>query len=217
MGFSIAIDGPAAAGKSTAARRIAHELDYIYIDTGAMYRAMGLYLLRKGIMPTNVEVISTQCTDADISIIYENNEQIVCLNGENVNGLIRTEEIGNVASAIGIVPAVRKKLVALQRKLAENANVVMDGRDIGTCVLPNADIKIYLTANSEVRAKRRYLQLMKKGEQCDLEMVAKELRERDHQDMTREISPLRQAEDAIMINTSDMDIEQMVGTILSLL
>ena len=156
MSFNIAIDGPAGAGKSTIAKKIAKKLGYIYVDTGAMYRAMALYLIREQIAPEDVDKISAKCKEAEISIGYENGEQVVYLNGENVNGLIRTEAVGNMASASSPNPDVRKKLVELQQKLAENADVVMDGRDIGTCVLPHAQVKVYLTADSRVRAERRY-------------------------------------------------------------
>ncbi len=216
MGFNLAIDGPAGAGKSTIAKRIAKEMGYIYVDTGAMYRAMALFLLRKNIAPSETQKIDEECENADITIRYEQGEQVVYLNGENVNGLIRTEEVGNMASASSPNPNVRKKLVELQQKLAADADVVMDGRDIGTCVLPQAQLKIYLTADSMVRAKRRYKELTEKGVACDLDVIERDIRERDHQDMTRAISPLRQAEDAILVDTSELTIDEVVEKIIGL-
>lgn len=216
MSFNIAIDGPAGAGKSTIARKIAKRLGYIYVDTGAMYRAMALYLIREHIDPSEPEKIDARCEEADITIGYENGEQIVYLNGENVNGLIRTEEVGNMASASSPNPNVRKKMVELQQKLAASRDVVMDGRDIGTCVLPDAQVKVYLTADSRVRAERRYKELAVKGVSCDLDTIEKDIIERDHQDMTREISPLMQAEDAVLIDSSDMTIDQVVEAVIGL-
>ena len=163
MGYSVAIDGPAGAGKSTIAKQIARKLDFIYVDTGAMYRAMAYYLLQNHVDASDTAAIDVKCREADIRIRYENKEQQVWLNGENVNGMIRTEEVGNMASASSVNPNVRAKLVELQRKMAETDNVIMDGRDIGTTVLPNADVKIYLTAGSHVRARRRYEELKEKG------------------------------------------------------
>lgn len=216
MGYNIAIDGPAGAGKSTIAKRVAKEKKYIYVDTGAMYRAMALFLLRCRIKPEEVEKISEKCKEADITIRYEEGEQVVFLNGENVNSLIRTEEVGNMASASSVNKDVRKKLVSLQQQLAKEADVVMDGRDIGTCVLPEADVKVYLTASTEVRAKRRYLELQAKGEICDLEKIRKDIEERDWRDMNREISPLKQAEDAVLLDSSHMEIEEVVERILAM-
>ncbi len=216
MSFNIAIDGPAGAGKSTIAKKIAKEKGYIYVDTGAMYRAMALYLLRENIAPSETEKIDSKCKEADITIRYENGEQVVYLNGENVNGMIRTEEVGNMASASSPNPNVRRKLVELQQKLAQDQDVVMDGRDIGTCVLPNAQVKIYLTADSRVRAKRRYDELKQKGVDCDLDTIEKDIIERDHQDMTREISPLMQAKDAILIDSSYMTVDEAAEKIISL-
>ncbi len=216
MSHTIAIDGPAGAGKSTIAKRIAKKLNYIYVDTGAMYRAMALFLLRKQVAAEDTEKINEICEQADITIRYENGEQVVLLNGENVNGLIRTEEVGNMASATSINKNVREKLVRLQQALAAKEDVVMDGRDIGTCVLPNAETKIYLTASVMVRAKRRYEELMAKGVACELDAIAADIRERDERDMTRELSPLRQAEDAVLLDSSEMSIEEAVSAVIAL-
>ena len=211
--MQIAIDGPAGAGKSTIAKRLARESGYIYVDTGAMYRAMALFLIRQGISADDREGIENACGNADITIRYIDGEQNVILNGENVNGLIRTQEVSNMASASSVNGRVREKLVALQQKLAASEDVVMDGRDIGTVVLPNAEVKIFLTASSSVRAKRRYDELTAKGEACDINVIEKEIIERDERDMTREISPLKQAEDAILVDTSDMSIDEVVAAI----
>ncbi len=216
MGFNIAIDGPAGAGKSTIARMIAAKKGYIYVDTGAMYRAMALYLLREHVNPAQTEEIDKRCQDADITIAYENGEQVVYLNGENVNAYIRTEEVGRMASVSSPNPQVRKKLTQLQQKLAADTDVVMDGRDIGTCVLPDAQVKVYLTADSHERALRRYKELTAKGESCDLETIEKDIIERDRQDMTREISPLKQAEDAVLIDSSHMTVEEVADAIITL-
>lgn len=216
MIYNIAIDGPAGAGKSTIARRVAKELSFIYVDTGAMYRAMALYLLRRKVNRDDTEQIGNICQDAEISIEYQNGEQIVLLNGENVNSYLRTEEVGNMASVSSAVPRVREKLLSLQRKLAKDMSVVMDGRDIGTTILPDADVKIYLTASSLTRAKRRYLELQEKGTVCNLDEIQKDIEERDQRDMSREISPLRQAEDAVLVDSSDLTIQQVVDRILQI-
>ena len=216
MIYNIAVDGPAGAGKSTIARRVAKELSFIYVDTGAMYRAMALYLLRKEVNKDDTEQIGNICQDAEISIEYQNGEQIVLLNDENVNSYLRTEEVGNMASVSSAVPRVREKLLSLQRKLARDMSVVMDGRDIGTTILPDADVKIYLTASSLTRAKRRYLELQEKGTVCNLDEIQKDIEERDQRDMNREISPLRQAEDAVLVDSSDLTIQQVVDRILQI-
>ena len=217
MSINVAIDGPAGAGKSTIAKRVAKEKGYIYVDTGAMYRAMALYFIRQGIGADEEEKINEACKDADISIAYEDGVQVVLLNGENVNGLIRTERVGNMASATSVFCDVRKKLVELQQKLASKENVVMDGRDIGTVVLPEAEVKVYLTASSAERARRRFLELQAKGENADIVQIEKDIVERDHRDMTREISPLKQADDAVLVDSSDMSIEEVVNKIMSII
>lgn len=216
MGFNIAIDGPAGAGKSTIAKRIARRLGYIYVDTGAMYRAMAYYLIQNQVDAADQEAIAAACQHADISICYQDGEQVVLLNGENVNAYLRTEAVGNMASVSSVVPEVRKKLVELQQKLARETDVVMDGRDIGTVVLPDADVKVYLTASVETRAKRRFLELQEKGESADLAKIAADIEDRDYRDMHRDISPLRQAEDATLVDSSDMTIDQVVERILEL-
>lgn len=216
MGYKIAIDGPAGAGKSTIAKVIAKKLGFIYVDTGAMYRAMALFIMNEGIDPKDAEAINNKCKEADITIRYEDGEQIVCLNGENVNSLIRTQQVGNMASLTSPNKEVRKKLVELQQKLAADTDVVMDGRDIGTCVLPDAEVKVFLTAGSRVRAERRYKELTAKGETCDIDIIEKEIIERDHQDMTREISPLKAAEDATFVDSSYMTIEEVANTIIGM-
>ena len=216
MSKQIAIDGPAGAGKSTIAKKVAKELGFIYVDTGAMYRAMALFMIKNGIQASEVDKISATCEKADITIKHENGEQVVYLNGENVNGLIRTEEVGNMASASSVNGDVRRKLVELQQKLASQVDVVMDGRDIGTVVLPNADVKVYLTASSRVRAERRFKELTAKGESCDIETIEKDIIDRDYRDMHREISPLKQADDATLVDSSDMTIDEVAQTIVDL-
>ena len=210
MAFNIAIDGPAGAGKSTIARALAKRLSYIYVDTGAMYRAMALYLLREGISAEDSGRIEEACERVDISIIYEDNVQKVLLNGEDVSSLIRSEEVGNMASKSAQNGRVREKLVELQRQLAAKTDVVMDGRDIGTCVLPGADVKIYLTASVHTRAVRRYKEYLEKGMEADLAQIEEDIEKRDHQDMNREISPLKKAEDAVLLDSSDMTIEEVL-------
>lgn len=216
MSYNVAIDGPAGAGKSTIAKAVARRMNLIYVDTGAMYRAMALYMLREQVDPSDALAVSEKCKEADITIGYENGVQVVYLNGENVNAYLRTEEVGDMASKTSPQPAIRCKLVELQKKLAANSDCVMDGRDIGTCVLPGADVKIYLTASSQVRAKRRYDELTAKGEACDLEKIREDIEDRDYRDMHRENSPLKQAEDAVLLDTSDMTIEQVIDKMISL-
>lgn len=216
MGYSIAIDGPAGAGKSTIAKLIAKERSCIYVDTGAMYRAMAVYFLRQSISPEDEEAITGACDDIEVVIKYEDNVQQVYLNGENVTSILRTEEVGRMASASSVYPAVRAKLLDLQRKLAREYDVVMDGRDIGTHVLPDADVKIYMTASVEERAERRYRELMEKGDtSADYEKIKADIAERDYRDMNREIAPLKQAKDANYLDTSDMSIDEVVKAIIA--
>ena len=214
--FNIAIDGPAGAGKSTIAKNVAKELSFIYVDTGAMYRAMALYLHRNGISADDPEKIAAGCGGADISIEYRDGEQVVLLAGENVNAWLRTEEVSAMASKSSAVPRVRERLLQLQQELAATQNVVMDGRDIGTVVLPDARVKIYLTASVEVRAKRRYLEQKAKGEKVDLKEIEAEIAERDHRDMTREVAPLKLADDAVLVDSSDMTIDEVAQRILAI-
>ena len=212
--YSIAIDGPEGAGKSTIAKTIAKKLEFIYVDTGAMYRAMALFFIRSKIDDTDEAVIDAACKNIKVSIAYENGMQQVILNGENVTGQIRAEEVGNMASKTSAYPSVRAALLDLQRDLAKTADILMDGRDIGTNVLPDADLKIYLTASVEVRAKRRYDELIEKGQEADLAVIEEDIKKRDHQDMTRDIAPLKQAEDAVLVDSSGMTIEEVVDTVI---
>ena len=211
MSYNIAIDGPAGAGKSTIARKLAADLGYVYVDTGAMYRAMAYFFIQNNIACDDEIAIAEACKDVDVTIQYKDTEQQVILNGKNVNGVIRNEEVGNMASVTSVYPVVRTKLVELQRQLAERENVIMDGRDIGTVVLPNANVKIYLTASSAVRAKRRYDELTAKGVDCDIKEIEQDIIERDYRDMHRETSPLKQAEDAVLLDSSDLDIDGVVA------
>ena len=206
MSYTIAIDGPAGAGKSTIAKKVAKELSFIYVDTGAMYRAMALYFLRKGILPEETEKIEASCDEIQVSITYVNGEQQVWLNGENVSKEIRKEEVGNMSSKTSVNSRVREKLVALQRELA--------ARDIGTQVLPNATAKIYLTASSSERARRRFLELQEKGMPADIKEIEEDIIARDQRDMTREISPLRQAEDAVLVDASHMTIDEVAEAVI---
>lgn len=217
MSFNIAIDGPAGAGKSTIAKAVAGKMNLIYVDTGAMYRAMALFMIREGIDLQDPEAIIDKCEEANITIRYEDGLQVVLLNGENVTPYLRTEEVGHAASSyVSVIPKVREKMVRLQQQLAAENDCIMDGRDIGTCVLPNADVKIYLTASSAVRAKRRYDELTAKGENCEFEKIKADIEERDYRDMHREASPLRQAEDAVPVDTSDMTAREVIEKIISL-
>ena len=216
MGYNVAIDGPAGAGKSTIAKLVAKEKGYIYVDTGAMYRGLAIHFLDKGIQPQETEKVIEACKDAEVTIAYEDAVQHVYLNGKDISSRLRNEEVGNMASVTSAIPEVRKKLLELQQNLAKTQNVIMDGRDIGTCVLPHADVKVYLTASVETRAKRRYQELQEKGEDCNLEEIAHDIEERDRRDMTREIAPLKQAEDAVLVDSSDMTVAEVVKTIVDL-
>lgn len=217
--MNIAIDGPAGAGKSTIAKKVAANLGYIYVDTGAMYRAMALYLIRQNVKAEDRDGQAKACRNADISIRFADGVQNVYLNNENVSGLIRTEEVSQMASVSSANPAIREKLVALQQKLASETSVVMDGRDIGTVVLPQAEVKIYLTASSRVRAERRYHEMEEKGtlQGITLEEIQASIEERDYRDMHRETSPLKQADDAVYLDSSAMTIDEVSDKILEII
>ena len=215
--MNIAIDGPAGAGKSTIAKQVAKELGFIYVDTGAMYRAIAVYLIENNVPVEKENVVGDSIADISIEIKYEDDAQQVYLNGRNVTGSLRTEAVGNMASRSSALPCVREKLLDIQKNLAASYDVVMDGRDIGTNILPNAELKIYLTASVEVRAKRRYDELVAKGETgVELESIEKDIAQRDRQDMERKIAPLRRAEDAVLVDSSDMTIDQVKETIIGL-
>lgn len=216
MGYQVAIDGPAGAGKSTIAKLVAKEKGFIYVDTGAMYRALAVYFLDQGIRAEDTDKIIRAVGQAEVKIRYEEGLQQVYLNGVNVTGRLREEAVGNMASKSSAIPEVRAKLLDLQRGLAQEEDVVMDGRDIGTCVLPEADVKVFLTASVETRARRRYDELQEKGVLCDLEEIKADIRERDERDMTRETAPLRQADDAVLIDSSDMTIPEVTAAIAEL-
>lgn len=214
--FSVALDGPAGAGKSTVAKALAKKLGFIYVDTGAMYRAMALHFIRLNIAAEDAAAIEAACDSADVTITHRDGEQVVMLNGENVNGLIRTEEVSQMASISSANKQVRLKMVELQRELAKKEDVVMDGRDIGSYVLPDANVKVFLTASVEVRAKRRYDEQVTKGMECSLEEIAENIRERDYRDSHREFAPLVQAEDALLMDNSYMTIEENVEKLYEL-
>ena len=213
MGYNVAVDGPAGAGKSTIAKLVAKKKGYIYVDTGAMYRGLAVYFLDRNLDPDDQKEIEAACREADVTIAYEDGVQQIYLNGKNITSRLRTEEVGNMASRTSAIPAVREKLLELQRSLARAKDVIMDGRDIGTHILPHADVKIYLTASVETRAGRRYKELTEKGEDCDLREIERDIRARDERDMNRDIAPLKQAEDAVLIDSSDMTIDQVVDEI----
>ena len=212
--MNIAIDGPAGAGKSTIARCVAKEKGYIYVDTGAMYRAIGLYFMNEGVDAENAAAVLEALAAIQVEIRYEAGEQQVYLNGKNVSKEIRQEAVGNMASKVATKQAVRDKLLDLQRNLAATQDVVMDGRDIGTFVLPNAELKIYLTASVDTRADRRYKELVEKQMPTDLEEIKRDIEVRDYQDMHREIAPLTQAEDAYYLDSSALTIDEVVAEII---
>lgn len=216
MNKNIAIDGPAGAGKSTIAKRVAKEIGAVYVDTGAMYRAIALYLIRQGVKLEEEDKMEQLCRGADVTLAYEDGQQQVLLNGENVNAYIRTEEVSRMTSVSSAKKEVRAGILDLQRNLAKTTQVVMDGRDIGTNILPDARVKIYLTASAATRAKRRFDELTAKGEVCDLAEIEAMIKERDERDMNREIAPLKQAEDAVLVDTSDMSIEEATARLIEI-
>lgn len=216
MSYNIAIDGPAGAGKSTIAKMVSKDLAFIYVDTGAMYRGIALYLLTNQVDVADIEAVKKALTEINLSIEYQQGELQVMLNGENVSDRIRREEVGNMASKAAALPPVREKLLELQRNLARENDVVMDGRDIGTNILPKAQLKIYLTASTDTRADRRYKELTEKGISCRLEDIKADIEQRDYQDMHREIAPLTQAEDAVYLDSSNLTIAEVVEKIKNL-
>ena len=217
MSFNVAIDGPAGAGKSTVAKAVAAKRNFIYVDTGAMYRTMALYFLRKGVDKNDEAAVNKACMEVSISIAYENGAQQVFLNGENVSGLIRTEEVGNMASATSGYLFVREKLVELQKEMARKSDVVMDGRDIGTVVLPDAEVKVFLTASAEERARRRMLELEERGTPEPYAAILRAIQERDWNDTHRDAAPLRQAEDAVLLDTTALDFVQSEDALLHII
>lgn len=216
MNKNIAIDGPAGAGKSTIAKLVAKKLGSIYVDTGAMYRAIGLYMTENSVDKSDIEAVKNALGKISLDIRYEDGVQQIILNGENVSGKIRTPEIGSAASAFAVIPEVRSGLTDLQRELAKRSAVVMDGRDIGTVVLPDASVKIFLTASVEVRADRRYKELAKKGEEVNIKEIEADIRRRDEQDMTRKTAPLKQADDAVLLDSSSLSIDEVADRIIEI-
>lgn len=215
MNFQIAIDGPAGAGKSTVAKKVANELKFVYMDTGAMYRALGLYCVRNNIDLMDEELVSETAKKVDVTVAYVNGEQAVLCNGENVNGFIRTPEVSDAASKVSAYKKVRAKMVEVQQNLTKTMNVVMDGRDISAVVLPNAQVKIYLDASVLVRAKRRYDEMIAKGEKAVLDEIVEDVKERDYRDMHRDASPLTRVPEATFIDSSDMTIDEVVNVIIN--
>ena len=216
MGYNIAIDGPAGAGKSTIAKRVAKDLGFVYVDTGAMYRALAVHFINEGVESADTDAVIKAVESASVSIKYVDGVQHVFLNDNDVTSRLRTEEVGNMASVTSAIPEVRAKLLELQRGLAASEDVIMDGRDIGTNILPDAELKIYLTASVDTRAKRRFDELTEKGEECDIEVIKKDIEERDYRDMHRETAPLKQAEDAHLVDSSFMNIDEVVEAIKAL-
>ncbi|BFL40287.1 Cytidylate kinase [uncultured Butyricicoccus sp.] len=215
--ISVAIDGPSGAGKSTVARAVAARMGYVYVDTGAMYRAIGLAVYRRGITGEDTAGIIASLPTVDISLAYQDGMQHVLLNGEDVSEAIRTPEIAQYASKVSAVPEVRRFLLDVQRDMAKNSNILMDGRDIGTVILPDAPVKIFLTASAKTRAERRYRELKEKGQQVTLEGVLADIQARDRQDTTRAVAPLRQADDAVLLDTSALDLEQSIAAVLRII
>ena len=216
MNKEIAIDGPAGAGKSTIAKRVAEKLGLIYVDTGAMFRAIALYMTGKCVKSNETYKVKEELNNIRLDIVYENGEQQIILNDENVSRLIRNPEISKAASSFAQVPEVRERLLILQRELADKRPVVMDGRDIGTKVLPSASVEIFLTADVKVRAERRYKELTEKGEKVNLEDIMSDIKSRDEQDMNRKVSPLVQASDAVLVDTSSLSIDEVVDAIIKI-
>lgn len=214
--MKIAIDGPAGAGKSSIAKLVAKKLSFVYVDTGAMFRTVAYYFLSQGKDPSDAEMVTEECEKISISIEYTDGAQHIFLDGTDVSTEIRQEEVGKNASVVAKNQAVRNRLLALQRQMAEKQDVIMDGRDIGTVVLPDAQVKIYLTASASVRAERRYKELVEKGETCNLKKIEEDIIARDEQDMNREIAPLKQAEDAVLVDSSYMTIEEVVDKIIEI-
>ncbi len=214
MGFQVAIDGPCGSGKSTVAKTVAKELGFIYIDTGAMYRAVGLFAMNKGVSFDDHEAIVRLLDGIDIKVSYVDFTQKIFLNGDDVTTVIRSQAVADASSRVAVINDVRKKLVEIQRSLAENNDVIMDGRDIGTHVLSNADVKIYLDASVEARSERRVYELKQLGFDPDINEIIREIRKRDYNDMNREHSPLRKANDAVVIDTSTMDVEAVKNAVI---
>ena len=214
--MNVAIDGPAGAGKSTIAKACAKELGYIYVDTGAMYRGIALYMVDHKIRPTDIEAVKQALLDVNVTLRYEDGKQLLIVNGQDVSDRIRTPEVSAAASLFSAIPEVRKALLDLQHDIAEKNNVLMDGRDIVTVILPQAQVKIYLDASPEIRGKRRYDELVLKGESVVLEDIIEDVKQRDYQDMHRETSPLKKADDAIVVDSSYMTIEEVQNKIVSL-
>ena len=216
--INIAIDGPSGAGKSTVAKALAKDLSFIYVDTGAMYRSIGLYTKRSSVDPSDAEAVLSLLPEITVSLSYgDDGAQHVLLNGEDVSSAIRENEISMYASAVSKIPGVRAFLLDLQRSMAEKNNVIMDGRDIGTVILPHAQLKVFLFASAAARAKRRYLELIEKGQEVAYDQILSEIEARDYQDRTRDVAPAVPAEDAVMMDNSDMTIEENVAAIKGLL
>lgn len=218
MGYiSVAIDGPSGAGKSTVARAAAAKLGYVYVDTGAMYRAIGLAVCRRGISGDDIAGIVATLPTVELAIRYQNGEQHILLCGEDVSDAIRTPEIAKYASQVSAVPEVRAFLLETQRNMAKNGNILMDGRDIGTVILPDAPVKIFLTASAQSRAERRYKELIEKGQQVTMDGILHDINERDRQDMTRAVAPLKQADDAVLLDTSSLTLEESIAAVLRII
>lgn len=214
---SIAIDGPSGAGKSSLAKALAKDLGYVYVDTGAMYRSIGLYAVRAGVDPHDADAVAALLPGIKLDIRLLDGTQHVYLNGEDVSTAIRAENIGMAASAVATHPAVRTFLLDTQRGLAESQNILMDGRDIGTVILPDAPVKIFLTASAQSRAERRYKELIEKGQQVTMDGILHDINERDRQDMTRAVAPLKQADDAVLLDTSSLTLEESIAAVLRII